>query len=75
MKTKVQQINQQIQAQLNFKNKEISDLKAKLEEQLKVAPQTTQNAGAAIVADKRIDQIQNELAEMQRSYALLKIEN
>ena len=75
MKTKVQQINQQIQAQLNSKNKEISELKTKLEEQLKAVPQTAQNTGAAIVADKRIDQIQNELAEMQRSYALLKIEN
>ena len=75
MKTKVQQINQQIQVQLNSKNKEISDLKTKLEGQLEAVSQNAQNTGAAIVADKRIDQIQNELAEMQRSYALLKIEN
>ena len=75
MTTKIQQLNQQIQLLTASKNKEITELKTAHEEQLKTAAQNAQKAGAVVVADKRIESIQSELAEMQRAYQLLKIEN
>ena len=55
MTTKIQQLNQQLQLLTASKNKEITELKKNNEEQLKVASQNAQKAGAVVVADKRIE--------------------
>ena len=53
------------------KLKDISDLKAKHEEELKNAGQKA----ASVQSEKRLDEIQTELSNMKKSYDLLKIEN
>ena len=53
------------------KVKDISDLKAKHEEELKNAGQKV----ASVQSEKRLDDIQTELSNMKKAYDLLKIEN
>ena len=53
------------------KNQEISALKTKHEEELKITSQKV----ASVQSEKRFDEIQTELANMKKSYDLLKVDN
>ena len=67
----IQRQNQQIRTIQDQKDRDISALKAKHEQGLKNAGQQA----ASAQSDKRLEEIQTELANMRKSYDLLKIDN